>query len=91
MSEPLPEAAAPPVPEPGMSRTAVAKAHCPIDDWDFDPRYTDGVCPICGWRPPGAPVEPPRLARVDWFWPTVFVSLVASVLMGILVLVAYSR
>jgi hypothetical protein len=68
-----------------------AKAHCPLDDWDFDARYTDGVCPLCGWRPPGAPVEAPRAARIDWFWPTVLAVFVASVLMGILVLVAYNQ
>jgi hypothetical protein len=27
------------------------KVHCDLDDWDFDPRYTRGACPICGWRP----------------------------------------
>jgi hypothetical protein len=75
-----------------MSDTLVSsKAHCPIDDWDFDARYTDGVCPLCGWRPSGPPVEAPRAARIDWFWPTVLLMLVASVLMGVLVLVAYNR
>lgn len=27
---------------------SVALVHCGVDDWDFDPRYTDGACPICG-------------------------------------------
>jgi hypothetical protein len=67
------------------------RAHCPIDDWDFDPRYTDGVCPLCGWRPPGAPVEPPAFVRIDWFWPIVALVVVMSVVMGVLVLIAYSR
>lgn len=75
-----------------MSDTlAPGKAHCPLDDWDFDARYTDGVCPLCGWRPSGPQIEPPRAARIDWFWPTVLVMLLASVLMGVLVLVAYNR
>src|SRR5205823_2868118 len=34
-------------------------AHCPTDDWDFAPRYTDGACPICGWRPEGIDTTPP--------------------------------
>jgi hypothetical protein len=65
-------------------------AHCPNDDWDFDPRYTDGVCPLDGWRPPGPKVEAPVSARVDWFWPSVGLLVVMSLLMGILVLIAYN-
>jgi hypothetical protein len=72
------------------TRQAV-RAHCPVDDWDFDPRYTDGVCPLCGWRPPGTPVEPPAFVRIDWFWPVVVLVVVMSVVMGILVLIAYNR
>ena len=67
------------------------KAHCPIDDWDFEPRFTDGRCPLCGWRPPGPPVTAPRVARIDWFWPMVALLAVVSVVMGVLVLVAYGR
>lgn len=67
------------------------RAHCPVDDWTFDPRYTDGVCPLCGWRPPGAPIEPPVSARIDWFWPTVGLMAAVSILMAVLVLVAYAR
>jgi hypothetical protein len=66
-------------------------AHCPNDDWDFDPRYTDGVCPLDGWRPPGAPVEPPVAARIDWFWPSVGLLAVMSIVMGVLVLIAYNQ
>lgn len=75
----------------GAPAAAGARSHCPLDDWDFDARYTDGVCPLCGWRPPGSHVAPPRLARLDWFWPLVAVLVAVSVSMGILVLVAYSR
>jgi hypothetical protein len=42
---------------------------CEVDDWEFDARYTDGACPICGWKPAGAPAAPLWLAlvrRVDW-------------------------
>ena len=68
----------------------VDRAHCPVDDWAFDPRYTEGVCPLCGWRPPGLAIEPPRFAEIDWFWPAVGAMLLASILMGVLALVAYN-
>ena len=75
----------------GRSASDEIVAHCPVDDWDFAPRYTDGVCPICGWRPPGAHVEPPLVARIDWFWPSVGFLAVVSVAMAIAVIVAYVR
>ena len=34
------------------------RAYCELDQWSFDPRYTEGRCPICGWAPPGAPSAP---------------------------------
>lgn len=46
-----------------------SRAFCTLDQWSFDPRYTQGRCPICGWRPEGAPDAPRwlRLARrIDW-------------------------
>lgn len=45
------------------------RVHCETDDWSFDPRYTQGRCPICGWAPEGAAAAPRWLAlvnRVDW-------------------------
>lgn len=42
---------------------------CEADAWSFDPRYTQGRCPICGWAPEGAPKAPRWLAlvnRMDW-------------------------
>ena len=42
---------------------------CETDAWSFDPRYTQGRCPICGWAPDGAPAAPRWLAlvnRMDW-------------------------
>jgi len=72
-------------------RPADETCHCPTDNWDFVPRYTDGVCPLCGYRPEGAPITAPWSARVDWFWPTAAMFLVISVVMGILVLAAYNR
>lgn len=46
-----------------------ARAFCEADRWSFDPRYTQGCCPICGWRPEGAAAAPAWLAvanRLDW-------------------------
>ncbi len=43
--------------------------HCDADDWDYDPRYTEGSCPICRQGPPGAPAAPRWLLmsrRVAW-------------------------
>ena len=74
----------------GRDRTDVT-AHCPVDDWDFAPRYTDGVCPICGWRPEGVDVTPPLAARIDWFWPAMVFLAVVSVAMAIAVIVTYVR
>ena len=47
----------------------VGRAYCEADQWSFDPRYTQGKCPICGWAPAGVASEPRwlRLAnRMDW-------------------------
>jgi hypothetical protein len=45
------------------------RAFCEADRWVFDPRYTQGCCPICGWAPAGVPTAPRwlRIAnRIDW-------------------------
>ncbi len=50
------------------TRSAV-RAYCELDKWAFDPRYTQGRCPICGWRPEGAPAMPAWMLlaqRIDW-------------------------
>ena len=65
-------------------------AHCQLDDWDFDPRFTGGVCPICGWHPEGAAASP-RPAYLAWTegvqWDLVGLVLlfVVLVIMGVLV------
>ena len=71
--------------------TPVERATCPIDNWEFAPQYTDGACPLCGWRPPGRPVTAPLAARLDWFWPSVVFLAVVSVVMAILVIAAYVK
>ena len=65
-------------------------AHCPVDDWDFSPNFTDGHCPLCGYRPPGD-LPTPQTRRIDWFWPLAGAMLSISVLMAVLVVVAYNR
>jgi hypothetical protein len=60
---------------------------CPNDDLSFRPYYTDGVCPLCGWRA-GAPIAAPWTHRVDWVW-IAFAALIAvSILMAAIVFVA---
>jgi hypothetical protein len=68
-----------------------AIAHCPNDDWDFMPRYTDGVCPIDGWRPENIDYNEPLVARIDWFWPSMVFLALVSVAMAIAVIVTYVR
>jgi hypothetical protein len=44
------------------------RVYCKLDRWSFDPRYTNGRCPICGWAPAGAATAPAWLMvarRVD--------------------------
>lgn len=65
--------------------------HCPNDDWDFRPRYTDGVCPLDGWRPPGVDTSPPWAAEIDWFWPSMIFLGIVSVVMAVAVIVVYVR
>ena len=53
----------------GRPRPAAERAYCEQDRWSFDPRYTLGRCPICGWAPDGAATYPrwmSLLRRVDW-------------------------
>jgi hypothetical protein len=67
----------------------VGRLHCPIDDWDFDARYTEGACPICGWRPEGLAYAAPLWMRVfralDWELVGLLVMVLLLVLLGILV------
>jgi len=71
-------------------RHAEPQAICPVDDWAFTPRYTEGRCPLCGWEAPGTGELAARTGR-DWFWPAIVVLLVVSVVMGILVVLTYLR
>jgi hypothetical protein len=65
-----------------------SRVHCEVDDWTFDPRYTQGRCPICGWVPEGAPVAPRWLAlvnRLDWDMLGLFLLADVLVLLGLIV------
>jgi hypothetical protein len=67
------------------------RAHCELDDWWFDPRYTDGKCPICGWQPEGAPAAPLWLAaarRFEWELTGLVLLLVVLVVLGVAVAAA---
>ncbi len=66
----------------------LARARCPTDDWTFDPRYTNGLCPICGWAAEGAPTVPRWLAianRMDWEMLGLFALADVLVLLGLIV------
>jgi len=63
-------------------------AYCEQDKWQFDPRYTQGQCPICGWAPAGAPSAPRWLAlanRVDWELLALFLFADALIVLGLVV------
>ena len=64
------------------------RAFCELDKWSFDPRYTDGRCPICGWAPEGVPNAPAWLRyarRVEWELLGLLALLVVLVVLGLVV------
>ena len=67
---------------------APVRAFCELDQWSFDPRYTDGRCPICGWVPPGAPRAPAWLVvarKLEWEVTGLVLLLVVLVILGAVV------
>jgi len=68
-----------------------ARVVCPVDNYSFAPKYTDGVCPLCGYKPEGVEFHAPFAARVDWFWPSMVFMVAASIAMSILVLITYTH
>jgi hypothetical protein len=70
---------------------ARARAICPVDSWTFTPLYTNGSCPLCGWKPEGYAYAPPALAPYDRYWGALAGIAGVSVVMCIAVLVAYTR
>jgi len=78
----------------GLLRPAGAGVvlHCPLDDWDYAPYFTDGRCPLCGYEAPGtAALVGPIGESVDWFWPLAGTLMAVSVLMAVLVVIAYNK
>ena len=59
---------------------------CPVDDLPFRPYYSDGVCPICGWKPDGYAVATPWTHRADWALVAFVALVVASVVMATVVI-----
>lgn len=71
-----------------IARRSRVRAFCAADQWSFDPRYTLGRCPICGWRAEGAPTAPRWLAlvnRLDWQMWGLFLLVDVLVLLGLIV------
>jgi hypothetical protein len=71
----------------------VSRLHCEVDDWDFDPRYTAGECPICGWRPNAGPAKAlpawrKRLDQVPWDLIGLGMLFVVLVTLGVFVAMA---
>ncbi|HET7467051.1 MAG TPA: hypothetical protein VFL29_10305 [Candidatus Dormibacteraeota bacterium] len=65
-----------------------SKAFCELDGWSFDPRYTEGKCPICGWVAPGAPEAPLWLTlarRFEWEMAGLLVLLALMVVIALAV------
>ena len=76
---------------PTGRRQETARVVCPIDNWPFAPKFTNGVCPLCGYKPEGVEFHAPFAARIDWFWPSMAFMLAASIAMGVLVILAYGH
>ena len=66
------------------------QAICPVDQWAFTPRYTEGRCPLCDWEAPGGEAYAGQHGT-DLFWPGMAVLLLVSLVMGILVVLTYLR
>ena len=72
----------------GALQRTTKRAFCELDQWSFDPRYTDGKCPICGWAPPGAAAAPGWLAvarKLEWELAGLVLLAVVLVILGVLV------
>ena len=61
---------------------------CPVDELDFRPYFTDGACPLCGWRPDDVQVGSPWTHRLDWAVAAFAILVAMSVVMAIVVFVA---
>jgi len=68
-----------------------AQAICPVDARAFTPLYTDGACPLCGWAPDGYVHTTPLLTPYDRYWGALGAIAAVSVVMAVVVLVAFAR
>lgn len=74
-------------PTPAAPAQTKRTLHCAVDNWDFDPRFTDGVCPICGWGPgPKPPTSFEVLIRqVPWDYVLLAFLAIVLVVIGVIV------
>lgn len=73
-----------------VSPAPINTAHCELDDWEFDPRYTDGACPICGWQAEGVlKPKPDWLVQLEALpWDLISLGVLGAVLLVLAVIVA---
>jgi hypothetical protein len=70
---------------------ARAKAICPVDSRAFTPLYTNGECPLCGWKPDAYTYRAPLFAPYDRYWGALGGIVALSAVMAIVVVIAYTH
>ena len=75
----------------GRRADAKARAICPVDSWAFTPLYSNGACPLCGWKPDGYVYRPPLLTPYERYWGALGGIVALSVVMAIFVITAYTQ
>jgi hypothetical protein len=77
------------LPEVRPNRRATRnRVYCELDRWSFDPRYTGGACPICGWVPDGVKAAPGWIAllrKLDWAILGLLLLVIGLVVLGAVV------
>ena len=68
---------------------ARARAICPVDSWAFTPLYSNGACPLCGWKPEAYVYKPPLLTPYERYWGALGGIVALSVVMAVLAITAY--
>lgn len=75
----------------GRRANARARAICPVDSWAFTPLYSNGACPLCGWKPEAYVYKPPFLTPYERYWGALGGIVALSVVMAIVVVIAYTQ
>ena len=75
----------------GRRADAKARAICPVDSWAFTPLYSNGACPLCGWKPDAYVYKPPLLTPYERYWGALGGIVAVSVVMAIFVIYAYTH